>query len=734
MDRIYVGSVEEPEFYFDDDSIEAVPTAQAVSLLQQELSIDTFTPIVRDKAENAMDVTLIRSSNGKVIELANGQIYAAEATESPTPSPIIDIPDGTPVWYYCDGELVGKFYLQGVNRVGQNKYRLNCVSAIGLLDKMDHGGGLFLQSTVGNVLAHILAAGLHGDGEPVISYSIDDDVAELLVSGWLPKATKRMNLYRLMLGYGISIIKGADGNPHFTFFYPAEAPEDIDSDDLFLGGNVKYTKPYSAVAVLEHTYTALQDADSVTLYDNTNDREPIVNKEVWFSQAPVIVETISATTGLTVISATENSAILTGQGVLTGVPYTHSTQTVQRENSGGERGKVVNINDCTMVTAINSENLVNRLFAFYCPSQSIKKIRTDLVFRAERCGKAYRFRNPFGEQDTAFLASAELTSSSFVRGACEFYAGYEPAGQAGLYQHCLILDKETFAEDGGVFTVPEEVFEAENPQIKVVMVGGGTGGFSGWPGANGQDAYTNTGVSDDADISGMWYGAEGGDGGQGGAGGAPGKVFSVVIENPAASYNYTIGDGGEGGEATGFIPDTVDELREALKNDEPNMDYSLTQLQQMVEQEQALTNWTGSPNAGTDGTASTFGTYTSDDPESYVPVAGIYNPIFGEFYALPGHAGIRGGKGGARRVGDSEVYTWVTDGEDVTGPDGTVYKGGKTGAPLTVVAGLAECQMTAYGGSGAGAAVGISSEDEAFSHINGGIDQTASWEVIENGV
>ena len=685
--RIYIGSLEEPDFFFDNELIESSPVHQAVALVGQELSIDTFTPIVRESDVNALNAILFRSSDGKVIRLSNGQLYALEVTERAEPSPIIDIPDGTPAWYYHENELVGKFYLETVKRVGKTRYQLNCVSAIGRLDKMDHGGGLFLQATFGDVLRHILASGMHGDGDPVMHYEVDEDVAELPVSGWLPKATKRMNLYRLMLAYGINIVKGADGDPHFTFVHAAGAPEDIDSDALYLGGNVEYTKPYAAVSVLEHTYTALTDAAAVTLYDNTKDLEPITGKEVWFDQAPVIIETLSASAGLTILSATENGAILSGQGVLTGVPYTHSTQTVERLNAGGERGKTVSVNDCTMVSAINSENLLNRLFAFYCPERSIKKITSDLVFSRQRCGKVYRFRNPFGEMETAVLASAELNASSFVRGACEFYAGYDPVGQAGLYQNCIILDKATFAEDGGTFVVPQEILEMEEPSMRVVMIGGGQGGDGGGAGASGGTATAYTYVSKGEDISGMWYGAEGGAGGAGGNGGAPGRVKAVTINNPSASYNYTIGIGGEGGPAS---------------------------------------------TTGANGSASTFDTYSSADEEgSYIPVAGVYNPIYGEFYALKGRTGIAGGQGGAWKGSGDGNFVWHTDGCNVM-VGGTEYKGGRTGRPLTSIDGLPECKMIAYGGNGAGAAVGVDRADHP--EMNGNSDQTAYWEVVEDGV
>lgn len=728
INKIFIGSLTEPSYYFENDNIvlPSINVNQSVSLVGQELSIDTFSATVIDDYENTVNAYLFRSSDGYVIETADQSIYAIDVTNATGASSLINIPEWTPVWYYQNNDLVGKFYIESVKRVARYQYQLNCISAIGRIDKMRHGGGLFQTTTFGAVLQHILAAGLHGDGDPAIEYSIDDDIAELPVSGWLPYDTKRNNLYQLIFANGVNIIKNADGNPRFTFVYTSGGtPEHIEDEQIFMAGNVEYQKPYSMVTVMEHTYSAITSGvEPSVLYDNT-DGERVSNAEIWFDQAPVIVSTLVASEGLTIVSATENSAVITGNGTISGIPYTHTTRTVSKVNETGDEEKTASVEQCTMVNAINSQNLLNRLYAFYCPDDHIKKITNELVYDDERCGKQYQFLNPYSETENALLSKMSLNATTFNRASCEFYGDYVPAGQAGLYQHCVVLDKETYMQDGGVFVVPQEVFQSESPSIRVVMIGGGTGGGSGWPGENGNDAYTYTNVALDDDITARWYGAEGGDGGNGGEGGTPGRVYSIVIENPSASYNYTIGEGGEGGAATGFIPDTVDELRDALENENPDGSWTDEEIEAMIAQEQ--TDWNGSPNAGTAGTASTFGSYSTEDTGSYVPRGGVYNPITGDFYALKGYTGIKGGKGGARKVGSQGLFTFTTDGEDVTGDDGTVYRGGRTGQPFTSISGLPEAILTAYGGNGAGAAVGLDRADHT--HMDGGSDQSATWEV-----
>ena len=705
---LYVGSLTDPQYTFDNDTIFSLNPVQRVALIGESLSIDTLTAIVKDSFENTSDIYHFRSSDGYEIECADSSIYALDVREDAHLSDLLNLEYGTPVWYYQENELVGKFYIDTVERISKSQYQLNLVSGIGMLDKAWHGGGLFQASTFGAVLRHIMARGLYGGGVPIIDYYVDEDLVDLPVSGWLPHDTKRNNLYQLMLANGVNIVKNIDGNPRFTLLYVIpESPVVIPDDRIYNSGRIEYIKPYSHVSIFEHTYVEDRTANSVVLFDNTSG-EGALFEEIWFNQAPIIQDTLSASENLEIISSTVNGAVVSGSGRLTGIPYTHTTRSVFRDNPSGERERTASVQNCTMVNVTNSINLLNRLYAFYCSTTLMKKITNSFKFVNERCGKAYKFKNPYGETETAYLSSMNMTVSSFNKADSEFYSGYTPVGQSGLFTHCIVLDKKTFEEDGGVFNLPEEIFEYPNPQIRVVMIGGGTGGSSGFPGKSGSETSGYTYVAKDADITGMWFGGEGGDGGAAGEGGIPGRIKSMLIENPDHSYSYTIGDGGEGGAQS-----------------EPGSDIS---------------------NIGEAGTASTFGEYSSDDEGSYLPTGGFYDPINSEFYALQGHAGIRGGKGGARQVVVDGQITWTTDGEDVQlyvpgeyMGDGiyteeyiATYKGGVSGTLLQEVDGLPEAEIAAYGGSGAGAAVGLDRSEH--SEMDGLSDQETYWEVIEDGV
>ena len=155
--RIVVRPLDNPQFVFAGDAIErdSIKVVQSVALVGQELRVDTFSAVVRDDESAVRDVVLFRSTDSQLIYCGDGSIYAA-SVGGYSASGLVALPYGTPVWYFDGERLVGKFYLKKADRLGKNKYKLSAVSAVELLDKMTHGGGLYMGATFGDVLKNIL--------------------------------------------------------------------------------------------------------------------------------------------------------------------------------------------------------------------------------------------------------------------------------------------------------------------------------------------------------------------------------------------------------------------------------------------------------------------------------------------------------------------------------------------------------------------------------------------------
>ena len=89
---------------------------------------------------------------------------------------IEDLAYATPAFYYIDGALQSKFFLTSIERIGKTIYRLNCLSAVGLLITAKHYGGIYNGITAATLIAEIL------DG---LSYTLDASLSTSVIRGYL---------------------------------------------------------------------------------------------------------------------------------------------------------------------------------------------------------------------------------------------------------------------------------------------------------------------------------------------------------------------------------------------------------------------------------------------------------------------------------------------------------------------------------------------------------------------
>lgn len=573
---IKIGSEEDPAFTFDngDIDLDSIDIAEDVDLVESELSIDVFNFVVKYVQGNGEDLRAV--------------------------------PYGTPVFHYVSNSLARKYYIKTIQRIARDRYRINTVSAVGILSKQYHKGGVYLGITFADLMQELI-----GDSIP---YTYDPDVGATQIFGWLPYATKRENLHQVLFAENISLVKNASGDPRFVFLeLPGEAPI-IPQNRLFLGGSIDYPSIATRVQLTEHSYQQVDTIERVTLVDNS-DKAPATTKLFVFNTAPIVVSTLQASAGLTIVEAGVNYAILTGQGVLTGVPYYDKTAIVERTyNSGGEAYSV-SVETATLVTGINSENVADRLLSYYTSSETV---RADLKVSGEKCGEVYSFTDMYGDPVRAFLSKMETKISSLVRAACQFICGYSPETFGNNYTHWASV------EHNGWISIPEGTTIA-----RFVIIGGGDGGSSGLRGADdNQDLYA------------------GSIGGEPGSPGKGGYIREVILHNPTAGrYICAIGEGGKGG----------------------------------AECESVTSRNLATAGTETTVTTPNGVVYSSNHTSSYRSTNGIKNLFTETVYAKTGKPGAKGGNGGRGSVsgngeaGEDVTYFGVTY-KGGKGGSGTKYE------------------------------------------------------------
>ena len=500
--RIVIGDEESPILTITNENIESVSEESAVSLIGDELFIDQFVPLV--KYQVFIKYLFVPLDHDRFVT-ADGQVLFGYYNYD-----LRQLPYGTKITFYTDNRVSGVFYSENVERTGKAMYKINAISAIGLMNRQISKGGIYTGQPFESVLREII-----GDE---YEYTINEDVAALRVYGWLPYSTRRRNLHQLIMAYGVNIVRSDIGGMLFTFLGNT-TPQEIPANRIYQGGKVTYNDPASRVEVVEHAYHYLASTAEETLFDNTGS-DAVSNALITFDK-PIYADSLMASSGnLTISSKGVNYAVVSGIGVLVGKPYVHTTKVVSADNSDAAKEKVVRVEDATLVTLTNSENVLLRVAEYYFNATTVEN---SIVVDTEKCGRRFAMLNAFEEPVNGFLAKMSTAVSSIRKATCEFIADYTPLGLGSSYTNIVILP-----EASGTWAVPQEVKDKAVPNIRVVLIGGGESGTAGTKGENGTPITVITHDSTTETANGRP--GKGGAGGLGGLGGSGGKIYATTID------------------------------------------------------------------------------------------------------------------------------------------------------------------------------------------------------------
>lgn len=559
------------EYEFDEDSLMELRATQSVGIAGDELMIDTMTPEVHTDAQDPREIKY-----------------------------------GTPVWWLRDGELYNKYFFRGATRGEKYKYMIDTMSIIGLFQTRESKGGLYKGELIPYVISELI-------GDVTLKYVISSVLGNVPVYGWLPYDTVRNNLHRLMMAYNISILRSDDNPENIVFNYLGRGTvTSIQNDKIFINGNTDYKEIPTVIEVTEHAFIEPYNEDGyVELFNNVENGIGADHLLVKFSTSPIY--RLRTSGELSIKEKGVNYAVVSGIGILQGLPYIHQTKinSVRTDAEGEEITETIT-DDC-LITLFNAQNVINRLLAYY---NHTKIVNMDMILDNERCGNRYSFYDPFDELiPSAVLAKMDINSTSFVRANCEFISGVGFTGQGNIYTNVDLLTED------GTYIVPSDV-----TKIRVVLIGGGDGGESGFAGAPGKTAVSKTG-------------SEGGEGGKAGNPGKGGRIYSVDINvTPGQVFSYTIGSAGIGG-----------------NGDNSTHDSNIK---------------------GTNGGNTTFGNYTSlqgfSSDAGFMEI--INNEKYAYHNAEKGVGGGNGGKGGDCVDTNSETIENIAG---MSGDNASVYFGGE---------------------------------------------------------
>lgn len=512
MDKIICGGFEwERNPQLPDSRMDSGSLFLSNSISQSELAIDTLEANIFSLCKVPM---LLSPSDFDGFTTSDGlSLYC----KSNAPD-ITTIPYGTPVEYYRNNVLYAKLYKSEIVREGKAVYALSAISAIGLLDKLPHMGGIYTGQTVSEVLADII-----GDS---IQYEVAPEVANIKVYGWLPRKSKRNNLWHLLFAVGAAVKKSENGTIVFAFLQTSSYSEII-NERIYASGKLGDSGQATGADVTEHTYLSFSTDSEVTLFDNTTESSPADHQTVSFNNPCHDL----VPTGITVHESGVNYAIVSGSGTLTGKEYTHQTRIISRRLDTADTENIKEVTDATLVSMANSGAVADRVLSYY---SSARPLSSSIVAGDERPGDAVTLEDAFDDVSNGLMESMSIQISSTLKSDSTIIVGYVPENKGNNYNNRIVLTGD------GVWEVPEGVESA-----KCVLIGSGSGGSRGLSGSPGGNVTMNFPGGTGSRSSGPGLGGSGGEAGLPGLGG---KIHEVDIAlSPGAQITYHTYSGGASG-------------------------------------------------------------------------------------------------------------------------------------------------------------------------------------------
>lgn len=495
--RLMIGTTE-----LDAGCMEAIGTATSHAMVGETLSADQLSAVI-----NGGDEPFIPADQEGALISSDGHAIFARF---PVDGALLQrhLAAEEKVLLQTDGTTRGVYYLDSVESIGRNRYKLTAVSLIGRLITSRHYGGMY-----SGVLAPVLLREILDTD----NFTVSDDISTATVTGYLPIATRRDNLQQVLMAIGATIQVQEDGTVNILSSSPAVTGS-FDAEKCYIGGSVEVDKPVLGVQVTEHNY--FPAGNVVTLFSDGVDGEELLE----FSQPYHDLEI----TGGTIVESGVNFARISGKGTvtLTGQPYTHVTRAVTAGKVDSGTGNVKQVSRCYLANPQIAQTLADRLFDLLSHNKTIKQ---DVLLGPEQAGNVVRVLNPYTMQmENATIKSLDGAFSSFNKAAGEFLVGFTPSGViSGFKCHTQLTGS-------GSWTVPEGV-----SKVRAILVGGGSGGAGGSRGADGRDGSASGQT--------LAVGTPG-NGGAAGAVGEGGKVFEISLDvAPGQVISFACGVGGGGG-------------------------------------------------------------------------------------------------------------------------------------------------------------------------------------------
>lgn len=285
-----------------------------------------------------------------------------------------------------DGEKkdFGTFFLEEPSSEDDDTTTLSCVDFLGVIDKTDFLGGIYVDKNAGELLDEIM---LSAEVEPD-EYEADEALRAKTVTGWIPISTHRAAIQQWAFAVG-ALVDCSRGKLIRAYVPETEARGTITHDTKFIGHSVKLKALVTGVEVTTHKYTL--SADSSTAFEG---ELTAGTHTVTFNEPHAEL----SASGATITSIGANYAVVevavAGTVTITGKRYEDSTGLVgvhAEELPANAKPNVVSVDSsATLVNADNAAEIAQRLYDYY---QNRYTDEGEIILLEEQAGQVWRMNS-----------------------------------------------------------------------------------------------------------------------------------------------------------------------------------------------------------------------------------------------------------------------------------------------------------------------------------------------------
>lgn len=337
---------------------------------------------------------------------------------------------------YVNGRNIdcGSFYLDDWS-VAENLVKLAFIDELGRMDKTQfYGGRIYVSEKAGIIIDEIMASC------GVTKYSVEEDVYNVLLSGWLGIQTHRAALQQVVFACG-AVADCSRSDAVKIYRQQRYVSRTIGVDRKFMGTTVKLDEYVSAVSVAYREYDLKEETEQIS-----KSVLPSGNTRIEF-QSPYLAESLSVSEG-SIQEASTNYAVISmtaeGECVLSGRKYEareNAYTAIVNEFEAGELQNTKTYSGCTLVDSIRARELAAKILEYHQLRQviSMRYINTD-----EAVGNWCAVESVNGGHFVTGIISQtlNLAGGNIVTAECR--------GYSRIVTEQYYADSEIYAGEGGI--------------------------------------------------------------------------------------------------------------------------------------------------------------------------------------------------------------------------------------------------------------------------------------------